>query len=69
MTREKYFKITLPKEICSNALVRKNKWVEHCKKFHAFKFPHGGSGTVKRKTVQYKNAGWKWLNYASTAET
>jgi hypothetical protein len=54
-------------EICCNLLVREDKWIEHCKKFHAFKFRHGGSESVKRKAVEYKNAGGKWLNYNASA--
>ena len=53
-------------ELCCGKIIREDKWLEHCKKFHAFKTKRGDE--IKRKTIAYKVAGGKWLIYRSESE-
>ena len=53
-------------ELCCGKIIREDKWLEHCKKFNAFKTKRGDE--IKRKTITYKVAGGKWLIYRSESE-
>jgi len=50
-------------ELCCGKIIRENKWLEHCNKL---KTKRGDE--IKRKTIEYKVAGGKWLIYRSESK-
>jgi hypothetical protein len=53
-------------ELCCGKIIREDKWLQHCKSFHAFKLKRGDP--IKRKPIEYKVAGGKWLDYRSKSD-
>lgn len=53
-------------ELCCGKIIREDKWLEYCKKFHAFKTNRDYE--IKRETIEYKVAGEKWLIYRFESE-
>ena len=53
-------------ELCCGKIVREDKWLQHCKNFHGFKTKRNED--IKRKPIEYKIDGGKWIAYGSKSD-